>query len=284
MGRWGQAFLLLLAPVFVAAIAATYTPCVDRPGSRRRPSSSGFRCRKHGAACCWSPLPVPHSQASCSSTNWSISSAMLAPRLPFLRRVPRQLRLYHLEDVPRPSAAGRGLRAVHCAGQRLPCRPQRDLELESVRGQPNHNTFFSLLTETGLIGVGLFTAMLFGWTRSAWRLCAHAEAPEWARRQGLLLLGGLASFAAVAMFFDTTFSPEDHWMIFFLAGLTVGIERATFVKSPAGSPAHGSPDFVRALEVVIEQGQLGSPASHKRCFSCRRRCEFATCGGPRKRP
>jgi O-antigen ligase len=101
------------------------------------------------------------------------------------------------------------------------------LELEAIRGQPNHNTFFSLLTETGLTGLGLFTAMFLAWMRLAWRLWRRDGAPDWARRQGLLLLGALASFAALAMFFDTTFSPEDHWMIFFLAGLTVGIERAS---------------------------------------------------------
>ena len=44
-----------------------------------------------------------------------------------------------------------------------------DLPLEKVRPFVQHNVFLALLTETGLIGVGLFVAVLLWWT---WRRLA----------------------------------------------------------------------------------------------------------------
>ena len=63
-----------------------------------------------------------------------------------------------------------------------------DLPLERARDYIPHNVVFSLLTETGLVGLGLFAAMLIGWARDAWRLWGNTNVPLWARQQGLLLL------------------------------------------------------------------------------------------------
>ena len=40
----------------------------------------------------------------------------------------------------------------------------QQLELESIRQLDHHNTFLSLLTETGIIGFTLFAALLIAWT------------------------------------------------------------------------------------------------------------------------
>ena len=45
-----------------------------------------------------------------------------------------------------------------------------ELELENARGYVQHNVFLSLLTETGLVGMGLWVALLGLWGRNAWRL------------------------------------------------------------------------------------------------------------------
>ena len=66
-----------------------------------------------------------------------------------------------------------------------------DLPLERARGYIPHNVVFSLLTETGLVGLGLFAAMLFYWACDAWRLWSDVTGPLWARQQGLLLLVAL---------------------------------------------------------------------------------------------
>src|SRR6185312_4052922 len=63
-----------------------------------------------------------------------------------------------------------------------------DLPLEKARIFIQHNVFLALLTETGLVGMGLFTLMLCFWTRDAWRLWQNRHAPLWVRQQGLLFL------------------------------------------------------------------------------------------------
>jgi O-antigen ligase len=227
LGRLGQAFLLLLAPVFLAAIAATCTRCAWLGLAAEATIVLGLS------------LPKPWRRLLLVAAAGSVLAAFVL--------------LDQIVNIQRDAGAAASRASVESRGSfayitwkmfldhpllgvgygQYTARANDYLadrsvpmELEAVRGQPNHNTFFSLLTETGLIGVGLFTAMLLGWTRCAWQLWRRLDVPAWARRQGLLLLGAIGSFAALAMFFDTTFSPEDHWMIFFLAGLTVGIERA----------------------------------------------------------
>jgi len=97
------------------------------------------------------------------------------------------------------------------------------LELEAIRNQPHHNTFLSLLTETGLLGAGLFLLVLAGWARDAWRTWRNPTAPDWVRRQGLVMLGVLGIYLGPALFFDLSYSPHAHWLVFFLAGLTSGL-------------------------------------------------------------
>jgi O-antigen ligase len=109
-----------------------------------------------------------------------------------------------------------------------------DLYLEAIRLQPHHNTFLSLLTEVGLVGLGLYLAVLVGWARRAWRLARDAFAPPIARTQGVLLLAALAFYLGPATFFDLTYSPNDHWVLFFLAGLTVGLRPSSAAPPPPG--------------------------------------------------
>ena len=49
------------------------------------------------------------------------------------------------------------------------------LNLEATRTYVHHNTFLSLLTETGLVGLGLFLAILAIWGRTAWRLARDPQ-------------------------------------------------------------------------------------------------------------
>ncbi len=99
-----------------------------------------------------------------------------------------------------------------------------ELRLELARGYGPHNQFLALLTETGLIGVGLFCAVLLGWTYNAWRLW-RSSAPDWARRQGLLTLAVMSAYVTSAMFHDMSFSATCHMLLFFVAGASEGVRR-----------------------------------------------------------
>ncbi len=97
------------------------------------------------------------------------------------------------------------------------------LVLERGRGYIPHNAALSLLTETGLVGLGLFAAMFVFWGRDAWRLWRDAGLPLWARQQGLLMLIVLGAYLINGMFHEVSVVPMANMTLFFLAGATAGL-------------------------------------------------------------
>lgn len=97
------------------------------------------------------------------------------------------------------------------------------MNLENIRGWPNHNMFLALLTETGLVGFALFVTVLAGWIVQSLRLWSCRTAPDWARDQGLMMLGAMAIYLSQAMFADLSFAPDAQYLTFLLAGLTTGL-------------------------------------------------------------
>ena len=108
--------------------------------------------------------------------------------------------------------------------QKLPYLTDRrqSFELESLRNLHHHNTFLSLLTETGLLGLAAYMCVLIGFGRGGWRL-AHAEHvdPD-CRRLGLFMLGALAVYLPSALFHDLTLLHSDQWLLFAIGGATLG--------------------------------------------------------------
>jgi O-antigen ligase len=100
-----------------------------------------------------------------------------------------------------------------------------DLPLPKARPYVQHNVWLSLLTETGLAGMLLFTALLAMWARHAWSVQHNAAAPAWVRAEALLLLALLAAYSANAMFQDVSLIPMVHMLLFFMAGLSEGLRR-----------------------------------------------------------
>jgi O-antigen ligase len=95
--------------------------------------------------------------------------------------------------------------------------------LEKGRGYIAHNVFFSLLAETGLVGLGLFLTLLTLWGLDAWRLWRYESAPLWARQQGLLMLAVLGVYLINGMFHEISVVDMSNMALFFLAGITAGL-------------------------------------------------------------
>jgi O-antigen ligase len=103
----------------------------------------------------------------------------------------------------------------------------QDFELESLRNLHHHNTLLSLLTETGMIGLAAFLALLAAWARSAWSLVRDTTLPAWVRSQGLLMLAVVVTYLSSAVFHDLTLLPSQEWMLFLAAGFTMNLRLGT---------------------------------------------------------
>ena len=103
----------------------------------------------------------------------------------------------------------------------------QDFELESLRSLHHHNTLLSLLTETGMLGLAAFLALLAAWARSAWSLVRDVKLPAWERSQGLLMLAVLVTYLSSAVFHDLTLLPSQQWILFLVAGLTMNLRLST---------------------------------------------------------
>ena len=125
------------------------------------------------------------------------------------------------------------------------------LPLERARGLIPHNVVFSLLTETGLVGLGLFAILLTLWGRDAWRLWRLRSAPLWARQQGLLFLTAMAVYFINGMFHDTSVAPMAHMTLFFMAGVTAGLRP---LLQPVAEPSGTRPESSCCLPADVAPG------------------------------
>ena len=114
----------------------------------------------------------------------------------------------------------------HYPDQHVNYLANRDVDVPLEQGRPyvQHNVWLSLLTETGLVGVTLFTLLLLAWLRSAWRLWQAGDAPLWMRQQGLLFLVLMANYCMNGMFQDMSICTMVHMVLFFMAGVTVNLD------------------------------------------------------------
>ncbi len=115
---------------------------------------------------------------------------------------------------------------------------RQSFELESIRELHHHNTFLSLLTETGMIGFVGFLAVIGGWFRIAWRLSFDASRPTIYRNCGRLAVATLIVYVASAAFHDVTLLPQDQWLLFFVCGLSTALAYAPAPITTAVALAH----------------------------------------------
>ena len=95
-------------------------------------------------------------------------------------------------------------------------------ELESLRELEHHNTFLSLLTETGMMGLGAYLAVLLSMGAAGWRLAHDGQEKSELRPLGLLAIGALCVYVPSAIFHDLTLVHSDQWLLFLAGGSAVG--------------------------------------------------------------
>jgi N-acetylglucosaminyldiphosphoundecaprenol N-acetyl-beta-D-mannosaminyltransferase len=111
-------------------------------------------------------------------------------------------------------------------------RPE-NIELDSIRPLHHHNTYLSVLTETGFVGLATFVTLVAVWVNCACRLAHNANRPPLSRAFGVLMLALVANFLCSALFHDLTLLPSQQLMLFAFAALTVNLRQ----ESPNGLPA-----------------------------------------------
>jgi len=108
-----------------------------------------------------------------------------------------------------------------------------DLPLEKARPYIQHNVFLGLLTETGIVGASLFSALLILWSVTAWGLWRNESAPLWANQYGLVWLGFMPAYLSNGMLHNVALIPMVNMLLFFLAGLMSGLARRCEVPAPS---------------------------------------------------
>jgi O-antigen ligase len=133
----------------------------------------------------------------------------------------------------------------------------QEFELESLRPLHHHNTLLSILTETGMIGFAAFAALLFAWVRVGWSLARDQLVPSWVRGQGVLMLAVMATYLSSAVFHDVTLLPQQEWILFLFAGLTlnlrIGSQFARQEAAEKGTVEYLAPQRISAAGPAIAQ-------------------------------
>ena len=102
-----------------------------------------------------------------------------------------------------------------------------ELDLEKGRAYIQHNVFLSLLTETGLIGMGTWILLLTLWCWNGWQLSARRRSTVVGRQCGLWMIASVGVYIPNGMFQDVSAMPMFTTLLLFLAGVTTGL----FVKA-----------------------------------------------------
>ncbi len=110
--------------------------------------------------------------------------------------------------------------------------PKADLPLESAKPYVQHNVFLSILTETGLVGLLLYTTLLALWAKRGWQVWSNADRTLVERQVGLLTLAALTSHVANGMFHEVSIIPMSNMLLMLITGVCQGIAASRAV--PAG--------------------------------------------------
>ena len=96
------------------------------------------------------------------------------------------------------------------------------LQLESIRDFIHHNTYLSLLTETGLVGLS-FTWLFLAASPAAAGGSVRDDNPRWMCGHGVLLLGRWRRTLFQMMFHEVSYTAIDNSLLMLIAGIAVGL-------------------------------------------------------------
>jgi hypothetical protein len=85
----------------------------------------------------------------------------------------------------------------------------------------------SVLTETGMIGLAAFMALLVAFVRTGWLLATNTGVASWVRAQGVLILALIANYLSSAVFHDLTLLPSQELLLFAFAAAAVNLRQAS---------------------------------------------------------
>jgi exopolysaccharide biosynthesis WecB/TagA/CpsF family protein len=140
--------------------------------------------------------------------------------------------------------------------QKLPYLSDRTpaFELESIRPLHHHNTFLSILVETGVVGFSAFAALLIAWARESWRLAAGRGNVRDAlsRSVGILCLALLANYLCSATFHDLSLVPAQHTLLYLFAAIAVNVRQTGFSVARESASGDTAPFRKRPRRVRTE--------------------------------
>jgi len=116
------------------------------------------------------------------------------------------------------------------------------VDLRLARGLEQHSTFMGLMSETGLVGLGLFIALVIGWTWWGVRILKHPSATRMHRMLALFFLGCMATFATQMLTHETGYSRYDTSLIAVLAGAAAATYAWLNRSAPSQGDKHASVD------------------------------------------
>ncbi|MCA9236414.1 MAG: O-antigen ligase family protein [Planctomycetales bacterium] len=242
-GRFGKALLTVLLGAMVGGVLLTFTrstwiglagglaiiPLLQTPREWRLPlAAAGGLAAVVGAICMMGAVENLSRKDSDGSAEHSVYQ-----RASFVVVSMRMFR-----DAP---LVGHGFGRFY--DKKMPYLADRSqqLELDSLRNLDHHNTLLSILTETGIIGLGLFLCVLIAWLRAGWTLYRSENAPVWVRRHGLFTLGVMIAYLGSAVFHDLTLSPTEHWVLFLACGVASGLLAEGRQTAPSAATANRRP-------------------------------------------
>ncbi|MCA9137352.1 MAG: O-antigen ligase family protein [Planctomycetales bacterium] len=108
------------------------------------------------------------------------------------------------------------------------------MPLGQARPYTQHNVFLSILVDTGIIGLVLFSAWFLSTAAIAWKLSRDGSACQESRSVGLVMMGTMLAYLCNGMFQDATIIPMVHMFLFFGVGVTVTTMQSGVATDSAG--------------------------------------------------
>ncbi len=108
------------------------------------------------------------------------------------------------------------------------------MPLERVRAYSHHNVFLGFVVDSGLIGLGLYLAIVAMMGVYGWQLARNGGLPLQARRLGLFSLATLAAYFPNAMFHNMTIIPMVQIFLLTTGGLVVSVYQRGLADTKQG--------------------------------------------------